>query len=108
MDYPEKATWYIRGVDNTKPICDDCPSPPRRALEKIRECCKICPFQMIIWLFNKEQGEIWKETRPLDMKKKDIEKAVNERRIAQVEKTIGRVPEIAPLPLFLVTIYDNN
>lgn len=100
MEYPIKATWYLRSVYSAATICPDCPSPPQFALEKTKKCCEICLFPMMIWLFDDEQRKVWEEIRPVDMKKKDIAKAIE-------EETIGRVPKIASLPLFLVKTYSK-
>lgn len=101
MEYPEKATWLLRGVKSARTICPDCPSPPTFVSEKTRVCCGSCPFLMMIWIFNEKQMKIWDELRPPDIKRKEVEKAVNEQKISQIEQTMGRVCKLTSLPLFL-------
>lgn len=104
MEYAEKATWLLRGVENVRAVCPDCPFPPLFTEDKTQACCKKCTFHLMVWLFNTEQEKIWQELRPADMKKKEIQKAINEHKIPQIEEIIGRVPELTPLPLFLTKI----
>ena len=101
MDYPLKATWYLRGVESTSTSCPDCPNPPMFMSEKTKECCKRCNFLMMIWLLNEEQLEIWREVRPPEKQKEEIEKAIKEHKMPQIEVSIGGVPELSTLPLFL-------
>jgi hypothetical protein len=103
FDYPEKATWWLRGVENVRTICHDCSSPPLEAQEKMMACCQKCPFAMMVWLFNESQAETWLRLRPPDMRQKEIEKAVTEgyEIPPKIKEIIGRVPELSPLPLFL-------
>lgn len=101
LDYPEKATWHLYGVDNASLICPDCHSPPVNMSERITACCERCPFALMIWLLNKRQAEIWLKVRPPDMKRKEVEKAVSEqRKISHLKEVIGRVSELSPLPVF--------
>lgn len=106
MEYAEKATWWLYGVDNVKTICHNCSYPPNFVADRTSACCERCPFLMMIWLFNEEQIQVWIELRPKEMQRKEIEKAVAEgHEIApQIKEIIGRVPETVALPLFLVKI----
>jgi len=101
MEYPEKATWLLYGVDNVKTVCHNCSCSPIFVADKTRACCERCTFLMMVWLFNAEQEKIWQESRPADMKKKEIQKAINEHKIPQIEEIKGRDSETILLPLFL-------
>ena len=110
MDYPLKATWYLHGVESASTRCPDCPFSPIYTLEKTKECFKRCTFTIMVWLLDGEQEKIYEESRPPEMKRKDIEKAINERKIVQIEKVIGRAPEISVSPSFyqINKIYDEK
>jgi len=106
FDYPEKATWLLRGVENVRTICQDCSLPPLDVQEKMMACCGRCPFAMMIWLLNESQAETWLELRPPDMRQKEIEKAIMEGHelSPKIKEIIGRVHQLTPLPLFLIKI----
>lgn len=91
MDYSLKANLYLRGVASTP--CPDCP-PERRypivsIAEKTKACIQYCKFALMIWILSEEQRKIWEEFRPPEMKEKDIQKAIDEKKFA-LEEAIAR------------------
>jgi len=114
MDYCLKANLYLRGVAFMP--CPDCykkwhpknekpfPTTENRSIpfsEKINERLLSCPFEIMLWILSEDQFQLWEKLRSLEMKKKEIEKAINEHKVLQVETSLGRAPESMPLPLFL-------
>jgi len=108
MDYSYKATLYLQG--NAFTPCNDCPfkndDPYVSLNEKIERCFQGCPHDIMVWLLNKEQLEIYERLRPPERKQKDIEKAIKEGRIIQIEHTFRFKggSELTVTPFFILKL----
>ncbi len=128
MGYCLKANLYLRGAALMP--CSDChknrqpknesslPTTENRSISlgrKIDECLlsliewrlKNCPFKIMIWILNEDQLRLWEKVRSPEMKKKEIEKAINERKMPQVESTYREGPRITASPSFFTKIKIN-
>jgi len=121
MDYCLKANLYLRGVAFMP--CPDChekwlPENENSFLttekhsipfsEKIDECLlsliegrlKNCPFEIMVWILSEDQFQLWEKLRSPEMKRRGIEKAINEHKMLQVEASLGRALGSISLPFF--------
>jgi hypothetical protein len=106
MDYSLKATQYLYGISQTP--CPNCPFkneyPPVPFEKKTKKCFERCKFKIIIWILNQEQLSVYEQFRPPEKKKKDIELAINEGKIALVEEILRGSQEIVVFPSFFSKI----
>jgi len=92
MDYSLKINLDLRGVESTP--CLDCPltkEPVVPIWEKAEKCFQRCPYEILVWILNKEQLEKYEKLRPPERREVEIKRAINERKIVQIEETLRRV-----------------
>ena len=108
--YPLKASRLVHGIQLI--TCPDCPlkneDPPVPFLMKDQKCLERCPYNIIVWILSEEQEIIYQKYRLDEKKRNDLEMAINEHKVALVEKTIGRASESTTLPIFLNKNYMIN
>jgi len=93
MDYSLKINLYLHGVASTP--CFDCPfkneHPAVPLWEKTEKCFQRCPYDILIWILNKEQLARYENLRPPEKKEAEIKRAINEGKIVRIEETLRRV-----------------
>jgi len=101
--YAFKASRLVHGIFRMP--CPDCSftndDPPIPFFLKDEKCFQRCPFNVITWILNVEQTVLYEKFRPDEKKKKDLEMAINARKIAVIEETTRRVEQQSPLLIFL-------
>lgn len=99
MAYPLKVNLYCKGVAFTP--CNDCPfkneNPVVPIWKKTEKCFQRCPFEILIWILNEEQQEMYEKLRPPEMKEREIKRAQREGKIAKMEL---REQEVTAAPVF--------
>jgi len=95
LTYPFKDSWLIDDVQQTP--CLNCPFekeyPPVPLLIREQKCFERCPRDIIVWILNEKQTKIYEKFRPDVQKKEDMALAINARKIALVEQTMGRAKQ---------------
>lgn len=103
LGYSFKANWLVHGVQQSP--CPNCPfkkeDPPTPFLIKDQKCFERCPYNIIVWILNEDQEVLYEKFRPDEKKGLDLEMAINAHKVILVKNTIGRVPGLSSLPLFL-------
>lgn len=100
MNYPLKAGLYLR--NSASAPCPDCPFRNKSPFVVTTKLCfQECPHDIMIWILSREQLEKYKELRPPEKKKKEIDRAIEEGKILQIERIKG-APEIAVAPLLFL------
>jgi hypothetical protein len=88
LTYPLKASWLVHDVSQNP--CPSCPfqkeDPSIPISMKEGKCFERCPFNIIIWILNKEQEFLYEKFRPDDKKKSDLEMAINAHKIIALIK----------------------
>lgn len=88
LAYPLKASWLVH--DAPQNPCPDCPfqkeDPSIPISMKEEKCFERCPFNIIIWILNKEQEFLYEKSRPDSKKKDDLEMAINAHKIIALIK----------------------
>lgn len=107
MDYSLKVNLYYKKVAFTP--CSDCPFQGERSAipiwEKTEKCFQRCPYDIVIWILNPRQLTKYEELRPQDKKKKEIERAIREGKLVQVEETLRASGELVTSPSFYYAKY---
>lgn len=90
MAYSLKVNRYYKGVAYTP--CNDCPfkkeDPCVSICDKTKDCFKRCPYEIVIWILSPSQTAEYEKLRPPDMKNKELERAINERKIVQAAEPV--------------------